>query len=319
MNYEEFKNTLLDKLNDVNKNDEYEIRIQKMLKNNGLKLDGLTISQKDSGIAPVIYLEEWYEEYLKGKSLEEIKEGILKLYEKSLSQGVIPKVPEFHWEAIKDKLYVSVVNTYANEELLEDTPHRRIEDLAIIAKIRVEEDKNETASIRVTNSLLPMLMKTKDEILNQAITNTEKMEFSCKTMYETIAGLLGNDCEMMGELFPEDNVPPIFVVTLPNAVEGAAILACRESLTKIVGTIGDDCFVIPSSIHEVLLVPKNFGMEISDLKNMVADVNRTEVKASEILSDNVYQFSGKNKKLSIAKSENESEKTNLLKRVAMSM
>ena len=163
------------------------------------------------------------------------------------------------------------------------------------------------------------MKKTKDEVINQAIDNTEKMEFSCKTMKETLMGLLGEEEQMMEELFPMETGPKMYVVTLPNAVDGASILACKDSLSKIVEKIGEDCFILPSSVHEILLVPKGSGVELSDLQAMVCDVNCTEVQASEILSDHVYEFERNSRKLSIAKVNKDDERKDFLKKVSLSM
>ena len=55
-------------------------------------------------------------------------------------------------------------------------------------------------------------------------------------------------------------------------------------------TLGGDFFVLPSSVHEVLLIPDDGSMELSYLEQMVRDVNQQEVAPEERLSDNVFHY-----------------------------
>lgn len=319
MNYEIFKDEVLKRIEELTKENNLEIIQKPMLKNNGLKLDGLIIKEADSAIAPIIYMNEWYEEYLKGKTIEEIADGIILLSGSATAEDAVPTVPEINWESVKDKLYVSVINADANEELLKETLHRRMDDLAVIARIRVEQPELENASIRVTNTVLQMLTKTKDEVLNQAVSNTEKLDFKCRTMKEMICGMLDEEPELADEIFSMEGESPMFVVTLPNGIDGASVLACKESLARMVDKVGEDVYILPSSIQEVILISKSVGVELEDLQEMVREVNRNEVAAGEVLSDNVYQFDRKTKKLSIAKPDDDVEKKNVYKKVQVSM
>lgn len=60
--------------------------------------------------------------------------------------------------------------------------------------------------------------------------------------------------------------------------------------------------ILPSSIHEVLLVVYEEELCMEELKEMVRHVNQTEVAKEEILSDNVYIYSRKTDKISIVES-----------------
>lgn len=319
MDYQNFKTELLKRLEEFTKDENIEIINKETLKNNGLRLDGIVVQTEGINIAPVIYLEEFYESYLRGEEINDIADEILQIVEKTSIKEDFPVVSVINWDGIKNDLYISVVNADANEELLKTTPHRRIEDLAIYAKIKVNEFEDGEASIRVTNDVLSLIKRTKDEVLNQAISNSEKLEFECKSMREMLFGFMDDDFEMVEEMFPSEMNPPMYVVTANNSIDGASILACRQSLDNVVNRVGDDCFVLPSSIYEILLVPKNAGVDLESLQSMVLEVNRTEVKPGEILSDNVYQYDRKNKKLTIAKADDEVEEKKLSKVAHMAM
>lgn len=319
MGYQEFKKQLLKKLEELTIDKSLEISNKETLKNNGRKLDGLVLQTEGSQIAPVVYVEDFYEKYLSGIKIDDIAEQIIFIADNAMTEDNIPVVSTICWDGIRDDLYVSVVNADANEELLKETPHRRIEDLAVFAKIKIDEFDGGERSIRITNDVLSLIKKTKDEVLNQALINSEKLEFECKSMKEMLFGIIEPTSEMLDEMFPVVNEPPMYVVTTKNSINGASILACRQALDNIINKIGDDCYILPSSIYEVLLVPKSAGVELESLQNMVHEVNFTEVEPGEILSDNVYQYDRKNKRLTIAKADDEVEEKILSKVAHMAM
>lgn len=319
MNYKEFKEQLEKELSKISEQGNYSIEFDSFLKNNGQKLDGVIIKQKDNDIAPVVYLDQFYNEFLKGRSVSDIAREIFLLAGKGMEAISKEQVPQMTWESIKDRLYVTVINAEANEDLLVNTPHRRLEDLAIVPKIRVTEDVHGSSSIRVTNQLLGIIEKTKDEILNQAIANTNEQPFTCRNIFDVIKGNLGDEIEMMDEIFADGRGPSLYVATLPNGIDGASILACREALSRLIEDFGDDVYVLPSSTDEVLFVPKSSGVGLDELKTMVHDVNRTEVPPGKILSDNVYQFERATKKLTIATGEQPSLVDRLSKTKHMAM
>ena len=300
MNYKEFENELNTTLHKIVDLEAYNIVFQGQLKNNGQYLDGVVIKAKDNIIAPIIYLDSWYDEYLRGKSIEDIAEGIYNLTCKSMNNISPDDIPKLDWDAIKERLTVAVINADANVEMLVNTPHRRIEDLAVIPKILVKGDTLGNGTIRVTKEILGKIGKTKDEVLNQAINNTNQLNFSCRNMYDVLKDNIGVDSDMMDELYCSTQRPQMYVVTLPNGIDGASILACRERLQNVVESIGDDVYILPSSTDEVLMIPKKSGIDVESLANMVHEVNRTEVAPDKILSDNVYQYDRVAKKLSIA-------------------
>lgn len=305
MNYEDFKNKLEAELNKIADPDRYSVMIQSMLKNNGQRLDGAVIKEKESNIAPVIYLDSLYDEFLSGKSIEEIANETFHLAGRSMNNISPDAIPKMNWDSIKNRLYVSVINADANAELLADTPHRRVEDLAVIPKIHIEGDMLGNGTIRVTNEMLGRIEKTKDEVLNRAIENTNNLSFNCRNIFDVIKDSLGDENEMMEDLFCDAQEPPMYVVTLPDGIDGASILACRNALDYVVEGINDDVYILPSSTDEVLLIPKSSGVDVESLSEMVYSVNRSEVAPSKILSDNVYQFDRAVKKVKIATSAEE--------------
>lgn len=83
----------------------------------------------------------------------------------------------------------------------------------------------------------------------------------------------------------------MYVATNVNGVNGASVMLYDDLLKNFANKIGKNLFILPSSTHELILVPDTGFMNAKDIKSMVMDVNETQVAADEILSNNVYYFS----------------------------
>ena len=117
MNYEQFIYAMLECIKEKLPGTDIA-EVQKVQKNNGVKPVGLVIRKSESGIAPVIYLEKFYEYYQEGWGIEEL---CLMMLERS---RYIPKMPKWNYEEFKDfrkiqdKIVYKIINAKANEELL---------------------------------------------------------------------------------------------------------------------------------------------------------------------------------------------------------
>ena len=85
----------------------------------------------------------------------------------------------------------------------------------------------------------------------------------------------------------------MFVATVPGKDSGAGILVYQDFMDKAAERVGGDFFILPSSIHEVLLVIDTGDMKADALRDMVKHINKAELKPEDILSDNVYHYDSK--------------------------
>lgn len=83
---------------------------------------------------------------------------------------------------------------------------------------------------------------------------------------------------------------PMYVLTNASKVNGSGILARDGVLDKIGELLGKNFYVLPSSIHEVLIVPDNGDMQAKELESMVKEVNATQVAPADLLSDKVQYY-----------------------------
>lgn len=300
MNYEEFKQKFIEELGDIFESEGRQIHISEALKNNGRKLDGITL-QPPTGqnVGCTIYVQYMYEAFLRGDSLDEVifKARASLLNGEQEHQIDVRKISR---ENADNCLYAVVINAPANQELLQDTPHRIIEDLAVVARYRMQVPGGEGSFI-VRNNHLSLLQLTKDEVIAKAMANVEKEAMVCESMSQVISGMLENgDGELlMDELIPSDE-DVMYVLSNPQKVYGANVLASKDKIVAAMEQIGEDCYILSSSLHEVILVPKSKADSLEALQEMVKSVNDTEVAPEEVLSDNVYELNPRTKRLQIA-------------------
>ena len=82
----------------------------------------------------------------------------------------------------------------------------------------------------------------------------------------------------------------MYVMTNTRGINGAACLLYKNALARFAQKLKQDLFLLPSSVHEVILVPKSDILKKEDLSEMVREINKTEVSPKEVHSDTVYVY-----------------------------
>lgn len=298
MNFIDFKNEI-QKMTQQKVGSGYTVSLQDVLKTNDQVYTGIIIKNVNENIAPAIYLEDFYRAYLKGQSLDSIANQIVNIYNREIQSPPLTQVPSR--EDFLAHLNPTVVNAELNKSLLTDIPHRTIEDLAVYPKYKLDNTSNCTLSFNVTNDLLSHYNMTKDEVINAAIDNMKPSQFKCQTLLETIFDLSSKAFGELNEddLTMEDLYMPVYVITTLSKTDGAACLASKEVLSDVGNKLQDDYYILPSSIHEVLAVPKSYIDNPTELQTIVREINQTHVAPNELLSNNIYQFNCISKKLQL--------------------
>ena len=122
-------------------------------------------------------------------------------------------------------------------------------------------------------------------------------------------GVSTEDLALMGmPMDPADE--QMFVASVPDKIHGAGVLAYQDFMDQAAERVGGDFFILPSSIHEVLIVPDNGNMSLSDLEAMVKEVNATQVAPEDKLTDSVYHYDSQAKVFELGEKfvERQSEK-----------
>lgn len=287
MNYEGFKQYVADHIKEFLPQDYsvHEISITKQRKNNDVVWDALSI-KGDSNIVPVIYLEPYYQAYTDGARMDDILQKIADMYMKSMEQVSEFPIESFQYDSVKNSIFVVVQNAGMNQELLEKVPHELREDLALLYRVNMELPTGEKGSVLIHNNHLEMWgidEKTLKEVAWDNMHNYFPPEFA--SMSNVLRSLGYNEIPEGAELIE------MYVLTNKNKHYGAAYMFDKEVMSRIAEEMGGDIVVLPSSIHESILLKKGKDTDFDTLREMVKEVNRTQLLPTEILSDEVYQYS----------------------------
>lgn len=310
MNFEEFKQAVVDNIKDFlpEKYEDANVELKQVLKNNDTMLDAVTIQDPDSNVSPTIYLNAFYEEYKNGKDLDQVIGDIADVHVSNAvdKQMDISFVTDL--DKAKDNIVPRLVNAEDNKELLANRPHMLMDDLAVTYHLQMGETDKGNMSVAITNAILDIYGITQEELHDLAVSNLEeKMPATFRGMSDVMKEMMlpdvmsnmGIDKEeaiaFIENMVPEDE--KMYVLSNEQKLNGATVVLNEKAMEDIADKIGGDFFVLPSSIHELLIVPKTDGMELSDLENMVQEVNATQIAVEDRLSDHVYEYDAKEKEL----------------------
>ncbi len=198
-----------------------------------------------------------------------------------------------NYEEMKNKLSIEVISAEANKELILNIPHDRIEDLAAVYRFVLKSESTGKASILVSNEMMQKMGITHEQLKNDALYNAPIIRPAViKGMNEVIKELMGNEAYELAN--GTGNVEEsVYVATVPDKDSGAGVLSYQNFMDQAAERVGGDFFILPSSIHEILIVKDDGEMKAELLRNMVQQINRTELMPEDKLSDNVYHYDSK--------------------------
>lgn len=306
MNYNEFAEAVKNQIKDYLPPEYKDVEVQnvKAKKNNDVEKEGIAIKYSEK-ISAVFYPKDLYIPYQKGESFENImKKMAIAFLDSMVSDDLVQDI-YFHYDVMKDKLFVSVCNAGKNMDMLQNVPHEIREDLALIYKVYLEFDDGSGGTITVHNELMESWGISETELQDQAWKNMRKMlPYSLKTM-ETVL----REYAVVNELKEEERealimgarATDLYVLTNKAKMFGAGYMFDNDLLEQISQKLGGDFMVIPSSLHEVLLKKVDKDITFETMKSIIEDVNISKVIPEEILSDELYIFNSTEKKLAIAK------------------
>jgi len=307
MDYLNFTHAVCNRVREI-LGEEYQVEIHKVVKNNSLELDSLVILQKGKNFAPNIYLKSYYESYLENTSIQEIAERLCNVYRHHCNP-IGNEELLFSLEKMKQRITYRLISFDRNQKLLSQVPHLKYLDLAITFQCLVRDDDNGIGTIRITKEHMKSWKISLEDLSSYAAMNTCRLfPATIKTMKETICGLLTDEIRnyyeyeycndiyepFIAKSFSSDN-PPMYVLTNQKGINGATCILYKNLLYHFSNQIQSDFYILPSSVHEVILVPFQDNMKITRLEQMVQEVNRTQVAPEEVLSDRVYYYSREKK------------------------
>ena len=278
---------------------DYEIRIQKITKNNGIVLDGLIIGKASKNIAPTIYLNPYYMHFTHGMSLQEILEDIISAYKENndVVFGDIRELLDF--TNLQDKVAFKLIQREKNKELLKDVPYFEFLDLAVVFYLILDEHRGDQMTALIHNSHMKPWGVEKEELYRLAMRNTPiLLPSEIKTMKEIMCDILKGHLdklemeEMVDDLLDFDSQkPPLYVLSNKKQINGVGCILYDGCLKDFADSQNSDIVILPSSLHETILIPDNGNLDYGELQKTVGQINESEVPEEDVLSDRIYRYS----------------------------
>ena len=278
----------------------YPIVTRKCVKDK-VTYDGVMFDVPSGVPSPVIYPEQFYPDYENGMSFKNIMEQLGEALSEALAYS-----PDTQSGAVKElldgnilpRVYLQVINPETNPEFIGTVPHRDFNDLAIIYRFLVDVDDEGLQSCVITNDILKGIGGgiTEDQLFKAALKNTpEFFKPSVKRIEDAIIRMLEKDgapqelIDMITEA--RDSVPTderVYILSNDQEAFGANALLYPERFAEIAKEVGSDLYVLPSSVHEVILVSESYDLD--KLKALVKETNEGIVRPEDRLSDTVYNY-----------------------------
>ena len=294
MDYEKFKEQFVADVKDrlAEQGADVKVSVNEVNKLNE-SYEAITVTPEGSNIGVNMSIEKFYDAVQDGTPYDSVIDKAVETIGRGIEQRPDIDVAALtDYSQMKEKLAMEVVSAEANKEMLENVPHQNMEDMAVVYRFILSSDDEGRASVLVTNQILENMGVTPEQLHADAMENAPQIKpAEIKGMSEVMAEMMGiEQAEMMGIVPVDPKDEQMFVATVPDKVHGAGVLAYQDFMDQAAERVGGDFFILPSSIHEVLIVPDNGKMDLKDLENMVKEVNATQVAPADKLTDSVYHY-----------------------------
>lgn len=284
MKYESFVDDLTGRLA-AQLGTSYRVERTCITRNNGICRDALTVIKEKDRMSPVIYPEEWYKMHLAGRTAEDVSTELIRSI---LCAEKAPRPdPGFltDWNAVRERVVCRVIGADRNRERLLEVVHKRILDMAVVYYYMFETEESMQAGVIIKNDFLSGWGLTKEQLDQIARINTRRLY---PPVFMSLHQIMTEMLHMTADASPDSG--PIYVLTNSSRMNGACWI-CDEKVQEDIRTrVGDRYLILPSSIHECMIVPDGMGIEPEQTAQMVREINRDCVDPEEVLTDSVYRY-----------------------------
>lgn len=283
MTYSVFKNELRNRVQEK-MGDGYKVEIISGNRNNSMDREAVCISAAGfhgMEASPLVYLNELYDIYCEHRSFDHAVAAVIETYGRHGGMKPDGAAVDFsQWTAVKESVYPALLSLQWNRGLLNQLVSDRMLDLAVIYIVRVGE-----AAAKVTEGLLERWGISRLDLHGQAIANLERAGHYLSDMQMNLLAMLG---EGKGEQAEKLELRHMYVLTNESDFYGASMVL-KPGLLKTLAD-GRNLFIMPTSIHEVVLIPDDGKMMRDKILDMQRFVNAVAVDADERLSDHAYYY-----------------------------
>lgn len=298
MDYEQFKEEFSEAVKEglfERGHEDVDASFHKVNKTNE-SYEALTFTPEDSNVGVNVNMDRFFSAYEDGREMNELVIGAVDMLSNGFEQASVMDVSGItDYETMKDKLVMEVVSSEVNADLLDKIPHKEMEDMSVVYRFVVEDQEDGRASILVTNNLMNQYDITAEQLHADALQNAPEIKPAViQGMSEVMMEMMGPEAIELGimdVIDPADEM--MFVASTPDRIQGAGVLAYQDFMDQAAEKLGGDFYILPSSIHEILLVRDDGQTNADALRDMVQEVNATQVSPEEKLTDSVYHYDSK--------------------------
>lgn len=289
MDFKEFVNKLeqdlKDAMADISPGATVDVRSVEKLQEGSYT--GITISPAGGNVGMNLNANQLFDQMQDGQSYEGVLAVAVSTAERGLHDMPTVDVSELmNYEAAKKYLCFDVVGSDRNADMLEKVPHTDKENISMVYRLQLDSTENGAATVLITNAMMEQFGVTKEQLHADAMENAQEIRpADFRTMAAVMAEMMGMPEEMMADM-----APPMYVATNQDKVQGAAVMFYPDFMDQAAKELGGDIFILPSSVHEVLILPDDGNMNAQELKEMVTSINASEVSPEDRLTDSVYHY-----------------------------
>lgn len=272
-----------------------DVEVAKM---NDQKLHGLTFKPKGSDAAPTLYIDDLYERHENGEDIGFLLVDLANRYAEARKAPTPPDI-DLSWDKVKDSLSVRLLEKKRNIDFLSNMPYVDVGNgLAMTVDINMPGDMQGEWRIAVNHGVMQQLGVDRNELFLKAMESA--VSYDPATLTDMSQALFSPDKENLldrTEPLEPMEVGGMYVLTTESGNLGASALFYPDVKEKAAEMLGSGYYVLPSSIHECILVPETAGINEKELCDMVKQANRTVVEPKDVLSDNVYHYDRESRSL----------------------
>ena len=300
MDFEEFKSTLKDlvaKEIEDRELDGISLKFDTINSPDGMT-DRLIVSVGESKMSMAFRLKEIFRDVNEGESMDRAAIKMVNTIEANIDvvKTKESEVKDFvsDYEKVKDHTYLRLIP--GNSPVLTETPHRMIEDMALVVNIHLENfsDENGRSCVVVTKPLMDMYGIDETQLFADAEKNSLAEE---PIVFTPLADMIRSLIESNEVPSPEEAGIVTYIATNKSGFHGASVLAYPDFAEKAAETIGGSFYMLPSSVHEFILLKDDGRQKARDLNKMVKNVNETVLEPRDFLSNQCYHYDAKTKVL----------------------
>lgn len=290
MKFEKFLNTVTGRVQEIAGADA-TVQLQEVRKNNNVMMHGLTIERKGRNVSPTIYLDSFYEMLEDGMEMEHIVRRILEVYVRGLPRENVDMEFFRDLRQVRDRIVYRLVNRDKNRELLSEVPHVGFLDLAVCFYYSYTHPELGEGMILIHNTHMEMWETCHRELMRLAERNTPRlMPAQLCSMDSALRGILDEEALAGLRRMQRETHKYLYLLSNERRCHGATVMLYPGMLEKAAQQLGGDFYILPSSIHEVLLLRDDGQSSGQQLHEMIAEINSTQLREEEVLSDYAYRY-----------------------------